>query len=274
MKLLRLNDLGLVAMIAGLLAVPVELAAQRRGAVQDPAATARQYYNQGDYDAAIAAATPAAGTPAAALVLGRAHLERFRRIGAERDLVAARESLRGLDAGALSPRDRIELVIGLAEALFLEDSFGPASQLFESILDRADEIGPGAYERGLDWWGTAVDRHAQRRGPAERAGIYAAVIDRMRGELVRNPGSAAAAYWVAAAARGSGDLEAAWNAAIAAWVRAPLTADRGVSLRADIDRLVTQAIIPERARQIAGPRHTETLGALLTEWEQVKLRWE
>ena len=41
-----------------------------------------------------------------------------------------------------------------------------------------------------------------------------------------------------------------WYAAAAGWVGALLARDRGAALRADLDRLVTQAIIPERASRL------------------------
>ena len=90
----------------------------------------------------------------------------------------------------------------------------------------------------------------------------------MRDELTARPGSAAAAYWLAAAARAQGDLQAAWDAAEAGWVRASLATDRGAALRADLDRLMLVAIVPERARALAQPEDT-----LLLDWENFKERW-
>ena len=112
-------------------------------------------------------------------------------------------------------------------------------------------LGTPAHERVLDWWATAVDRQAQARQPDERPAIYARVLERMNEEIAEYPGSTAAGYWLAAAARASGDTERAWHAAHAGWLRASLADDRGVALRADLDRLVTQAIIPERAAKQA-----------------------
>jgi hypothetical protein len=51
-------------------------------------------------------------------------------------------------------------------------------------------------------------------------------------------------------------------------VRAPLTSDRGVTLRADIDRLVLRAIVPDRAKVTA-----QTPDSLRQQWEQFKERW-
>jgi hypothetical protein len=45
-----------------------------------------------------------------------------------------------------------------------------------------------------------------------------------------------------------GDLDRAWSAAIAAWVRSTLDPAATAQLRVDLDRVVEQALIPERAR--------------------------
>ena len=99
--------------------------------------------------------------------------------------------------------------------------------------------------------------------------IDARIVERMRSELALDPGSSPASYWLAAAARGTGYLDRAWQAAIAGWVRASLARDRGAALRADLDRLATEAIIPERAspppdprRPPGGRRHAERVGRL------------
>lgn len=90
----------------------------------------------------------------------------------------------------------------------------------------------------------------------------------MRDELGVNVASTVASYWLAAAARGQGDLQGAWEAAEAGWVRAPLAADHGTALRADLDRLMHDAIVPERARALGQP--VETLRA---QWEEFKGKW-
>ena len=93
----------------------------------------------------------------------------------------------------------------------------------------------------------------------------------MEDELATHPGSGAAAYWLAAAARAQGDLQAAWDAALAGWVRATLTVDRGAALRADLDRLVLRAIVPDRAkgdRADAG-RRAPSVGAVQRTLESV-----
>jgi hypothetical protein len=91
----------------------------------------------------------------------------------------------------------------------------------------------------------------------------------MEHELASNPSSAVAAYWLTAAARGQGDLQAAWDAARAAWVRSTLAADDGEALRTDIDRLVVHALVPEGAKATA-----QEPEALRQEWERFKERWK
>jgi hypothetical protein len=243
----------------------------------DPLAEARRLYNLGEYDAAERAAREAvraAGSAdAARVVLGRVLLERFRRSADAADLSAARESLRMVNASALDARDRVELALGFAEALFLADRFGAAAELFDPLIDRSAVLGPAARERVLDWWATAIDRHAQGRPPSERAALYQRILDRMSAELTQDPGSTPASYWTAAAARGAGDLERAWNASLAAWVRAPLARDRGVMLRGDLDRLVIHAIVPERAARASPRESKQALAAMLGDWEAFKNSW-
>jgi hypothetical protein len=179
-----------------------------------------------------------------------------------------------VDTAPLDTAERVELTIGLAEALYFEEHYGAAAQLFESVRQRSALLGAPAHERVLDWWATAVDKHAQSRPAEERPAIYARVLERMNDEIAEYPGSAAAGYWLAAASRASGDIERAWNAALAGWLRATLTDDRGMGLRADLDRLVTQAIIPERAsKQTAKGDAREAAAAMLNEWNGFKKKW-
>lgn len=244
----------------------------------DPIAEARRLYNRGDYEAAERSAREALAVPgradAARVVLGRIQLERFRQTASRADLDAARNTLKAIDPSALDGREQIELVVGLAEALFLEDRFGAAAVLFESALDNSALLGPSARERVLDWWATALDRQAQLLPSADRAPLYARLTDRMREELSLVPASTTAGYWLAASARAAGNPDAAWSYAIAAWVRAGLAEDRGAALRADLNRLVVQAIIPERAAKLAGkgdPKLAQT--SLLSEWEAFQNAW-
>ena len=246
-------------------------------AVADQLAEARRLYNAGQYDAAEQAALAALKQPGlsegARLVLGRIHLERFRQNANAAELTAAREALRAVDGRAIDQRDRIELTIGLGETLYLSDRFGPAAELFQWALDRSVALGPIAHERLLDWWATALDRLAQSQPREAREATYRRILQRMEQELALDPGLAPAAYWLTAAARGMGDLERAWNAAAGAWVGALLARDRGAALRADLDRLVTQAIIPERAARLQLKDSNQAAAGMVAEWEAFKANW-
>jgi len=243
----------------------------------DPLADARRLYNLGQYDAAERAARDAFRIPASAegarVVLGRIQLERYRHSSASTDLSDAIAMLTAVDGRRLDARERIELLIGLAESLYLEDRFGAAAALFESALGPSGTLGPVAHGRALDWWATAIDRQAQNRPAAERQELYGRITERMTAEIARDPGSQPAAYWLAAAARGAGDFERALNEATAGWVRAQLAGDRGQALRADLDRLVMQGILRDRALRLPSREHTQALAGMVGEWEAFKARW-
>jgi hypothetical protein len=248
-----------------------------RAAEPVPLARARALYNAGDYDAAIAAAVEARKIPAAAepalLVLARAHLERYRQRADPADLTAAREELQGVRLQALAPRDRVDLIVGYGQSLFLSEAFGAAAELFDTALAQGTPIPPRARALILDWWASALDREAQARPIDRRTPIFEKIETRMQEELYRDPASAPAAYWLVVAARGAGDLERAWDAAIAGWVRASLNPESASILRADIDRFVTQALIAERARN--RPRESgDPAVALRGEWELIKSQWK
>ena len=76
------------------------------------------------------------------------------------------------------------------------------------------------------------------------------------------------------AARGTGDLDRAWNAAIAAWVRSTLNPATIGQLRADLDRVVEQALIPERARSNPAREGFDQVEMLRAEWALVKENWK
>ena len=239
---------------------------------KDPLDRARMLYNQRQFDAAVSAADEVRRLPGQAdgadLIAARAYLERFRERSSPDDLARARERLRGIDPEKFSSRERIDFIVGLGETLFFEGASGAAAAVFESVLLTGGDLSDDARERVLDWWASALDQDARPRPEIERQTVYQRVRDRMALELAANPASATAPYWTAAAARGQGDLQAAWDAAEAAWVRAPLTRDHGVSLRRDLDVLVQKAIVPERARVLGRPPET-----LMTEWEAFKTLW-
>ena len=244
-------------------------------APQNPLVRARQLYNQEQYDAAIVAAGEARARPeladAAAVVLGRAHLERFRMSSDAADLTAAREVLVSTDTASLVERDRFELLVGLGELLYFEGHYGAAGELFGAALGGAAAVDRAGRESVLDWWAMALDHEAQASGDAERRHLYARMLERVEPAAAGESPSAAAMYWVAAAAAGRDDFGHAWHAAIAAWVRAPLAPERRATLRADLERLVQQVIIPGRAVTLAPAADPkQTIAAMQSEWNAIK----
>jgi len=243
----------------------------------DPLIAARQFYNAGQFDRAIDAATEAAAIPSAAssahLVLGRSRLERYRKSAAAIDLDGARTDLRAVDPRAIDARERVDLQIGLALLLYFEERFGAAAELLAPLVDLTTTLAPDAHERALEWWATSLDREAQAMDPIDRVPVYARVVDRMEAEQKRDAMSPAACYWLAAAARGSGDLDRAWASAQACWVRSSLAPDGGSALREDLDKLVTQAIIPEKSAKGSVRDRRQAAGSLSTEWETFKKAW-
>jgi hypothetical protein len=245
----------------------------------DPLSEARANYNAERYEAAIVAAASAREDHSladeASVIFARSHLERYRQTRDTAHLTAAREALNAVDTARLSPADHCEFTVGMAEWLFFSDRFGAAAELFESALgDHDHELAAADRDRVLDWWATALDRHAQVT-PGHRRNLYQRIVDRMSDELADRPGSLAAGYWLPAAARGLGNLDRAWSAAVAGWLRARSAPDHGAALRADLDRLMQTAIIPERAREMArpsgDPRAIEQ--GLTAEWELLKEQW-
>ena len=246
-----------------------------RASAADPneaLARARTLYNERKFESAIAAAEEGRLSPehadSADLIVARAYLERYRESASADDLTNARDRLRRLDPQRLSTRERTEFVVGLGATLFFDGPAGAAADIFESVL-AGYEISPDARERVLDWWASALDRDVRPRSEFDRQAVYAKIRERMRTEIGGHPGSGVAAYWMAAAAAGQADWQAAWDAAHAGWVRAPLGTDYGESLRVDLDRLMSRAIAPERAKVISVPPEL-----LLSEWEQFKERWK
>jgi hypothetical protein len=265
------------------LALTVSLNALAGAAVDQPEPTAlaraREAYNEGRYDAAIGSARRAlelSEQPGEArLVLARALLERFRTTSEPQDLVEARDLLRRVELSRLPPAERHELMIGFGQWLFLTGRYGAAAELFDIALGSAGSASAQTRDRVLDWWASALDRQVQESG-GDASELYSRVLDRMEDESRRDPACASAGYWVAAAARALGQLDRAWQAAMAAWVRTDFTADRAAALRADLDRLVLTAIIPDRAREAAGGRgdQRQVADTMVTEWERFKADWE
>jgi hypothetical protein len=229
-----------------------------------------------DFDAAIEAAAAArrvrGAADAASLILARARLERFRESQDVFDLTAGRSLLAQIDPSRLSARDRVEWLVGLAESMYFDGQFGAAAEIFDEALGGASVVDRESRERLLDWWASALDERA-RSVPAPQS-TYVRILQRMEEELRGNRQPAAASYWLVVAARGSGDLTRAWDAAMSGWVRAPLAGARAEGLRADLDRYVNQVLIPERARQPASVEESaRTAAALRADWEALKQRW-
>jgi tetratricopeptide (TPR) repeat protein len=269
---------GVATLILAVILVggPAEALAQP---ADDPLATARQLYNVEDYGGAIEAARAAADArPAmhheALLLEGRSFLERYRASAEPEDLADARKALRDVDPETLAERSRVDLLVGLGQALYLDGEYRAAAAFFATALEQTAWLSPIGREKVADWWSTAMDRHAQTRPAEERVDIYLQVEARMETHLGRYPDSSAAPYWMAAAALARGDLDLAWDLAVAAWVRAPFSADKGAALRADIDRLVVRGLVPERTKRLPGrPNESEAANSLLAEWELAKEKW-
>jgi hypothetical protein len=261
-----------------LLLIVLVLAAWPASAAEHPSlAKARALYNAADYDGAIDAAVvaraDAASANAAALVAARAHLERHRARMDPADLDAARGALNAVRPDGLTPRDRVDLLVGLGQALYLGNTFGAAAELFDTALSQSAILPAADRLLLLDWWATALDREAQTLAADRRVPLFALIRDRMEAEVRRDPGSAPANYWLAVSSRGTGDLDRAWHAAVAGWIRAHLAPASAAVLRADLDRLVTQALIPERTRQRPAREQAEAATTLRAQWETVKTQW-
>ena len=241
-------------------------------------AQARVLYNAADYDGALEAASAAladqASAPAATLVAARAHLERYRIRLDPGDLASARAALGTIPAATLTPRDYLDLLVGLGQALYLDEMFGAAAELFDVALSRRSSLAGRDQLALLDWWATAMDREAWRLPVDRRLALLDKVRVRMEEEVRQDPGSPAANYWLAASARGAGDLERAWHAAVAAWVRAPLRPETSAVLRADIDRFVGEVLVPERARSQPSQETTAAVDSLRADWNALKSQWQ
>jgi tetratricopeptide (TPR) repeat protein len=261
--------------LALLVGAPLPLFAQTARA---DLAKARTLYNQKQFDEAIASATQARRQPdiadMAAIVLARAHLERYRERSDPSDLGAAREALSAVRATTLDVRDQTELILALGQSLFLEDDFGAAAEMLESGLERATTADPALSEAMMEWWGSSIERLAGTKSRDPRHALFRRLFAAASDELARHPTSAAAIYWSAAALRGAGDLERAWDAAVAGWVRSRLLGERSTLLRADLDRLVLEGIVPDRVRHLVSEQQAGAESQLKADWELVKEKWK
>ena len=60
------------------------------------------------------------------------------------NLTAARDALRVVDATQVSPRNQVELTLGLGQWLFLNERYGPAAELFDAALGRDEALPAGS----------------------------------------------------------------------------------------------------------------------------------
>jgi hypothetical protein len=260
-----------------LVLVTIMAGASSAWSAEPPALTrARGLYNVADYTAAIEAAAEARRDPeaadTAAVVLGRAYLERYRQSANPSDLQAGHEALRAVRAGRLAARDHVELLVGLGQYFFLSESFGPAGELFDNALAESVLLNPRERLLLLDWWANALSRSAQARA-------FERIVARMDDEIRRDPASPVANYWLPVAARGAGDVERAWDVAMAGWVRSALVPETAYQMRQDLDRFVIEALVPELARARSASDTPAAAGrarderAVREEWERLKQQW-
>jgi len=263
--------------IRSVITLALVLAATSAAGPRDVLSRAKQLYNGAQYGEAIDAARDAARTPALAsaaqLVAARALLERFRASNDEDDTRQAREALKQVRAADLTDEDRVELTIALGESLYFDGQAGAAAEQFELALGRVERKAAVRRERLLDWWATALDRQSQSSAEPVARILQARIIRRMEDELRVDMGATVASYWLAAAARSSGDIERAWDAAIAGWVRVSQLGPRGASARGELDALVTRAIIPDRARAVSPASPDAAAATMRSQWEALKQAW-
>jgi hypothetical protein len=269
MKWTALHVMGLAGMLV------VSLA---QAPVTDPLTTARRAYNERHYDAAISAAQEALRLPnlanPAAVVLARAHLERFRTGSDAADLAAAHKALAQVKPDLLSPADRTEFLVGMGVAMYVDGCadgcHSAAAEFFELALAAGGAPDPAARESIFEWWATSMDLQAQYGPEEDRVTTYRRILERAEAERARDLNSVSATYWIAAASRGTGDFNRAWGAAVAGWVRAKYLGARGETLRNDLQTLVYDVLLPERAKQLvpdADPR--PLLEMLRKQWAEI-----
>lgn len=259
----------------------VSASEERQQRARAALAEARSLFGQARYEAAAEAtgrardAVPDDGTASA--VYGRAMLERYRETAEATFLTQALDALRSVDGATLAKNDQVDLILGLALGLYLSGEFRPAGDMFATSFEMAEAADPALRDRAVDWWATAMSRHAQSLPALERKKAFEQMLTAMTEEAKHDPSSASAGYWAVVATRGLGDLDRAWDAAIAHWVRAQLCRDGGDALREDLDTLMATTIIPERARRGAAAQnssdHAPIEALLFAEWRGVKDKW-
>ena len=168
------------------------------------------------------------------------------------------------------PQERIEFIVGLGETLYFDGTYGAAASVFESVIVPARRVDVRrARERVLDWWASALDRDARPRSEFERQPIYQRIRDRMAAELARRARQRHRRVLDRGRRSRAGRSSGGMGRGAGRWVRAPLASERGAALRADLDRLVLLALVPERARQTG-----QSPDLVRLEWERFKERWQ
>lgn len=254
----------------------------RPAAAQKELKQARQLYNTSNFDEAIQAAEPSLDKPkiaaSAALIIARSRLERFRISGDQADLTAARQELTALNPRKLTPQESIEWQMGLGETLVFENQFGPASEIFASLFPAArTRFTAAQMDKLVEWWANSTARFAETFSGTARSESYGHMLLTLRTSLQLDPPSRAGTYWLVVASRGVGDLEGAWNAAVAGWIRAG-SMQGGDQLREDLEQYMMQTVIPERARARTGQRQgtsvtTLEIAAMTRQWRTLTQRW-
>ena len=153
-------------MIGALLLALVLIPAVPAWSAEHPALIrARTLYNAGSLDEAISAAglsrLDAESVDASGLVIARAHLERYRLRADPADLASARENLAVVRTASLSPRDQLDLLVGLGQSLYFVNSSAPrrsySTRRCGVLRHSASEIG------GCSWIG-GPRRSIDKRG--------------------------------------------------------------------------------------------------------------
>jgi hypothetical protein len=264
------------AVIAALVLVLCATAAE---AAEPPALVkARALYNAAEYDGAIQAAAEARRQPEwddeALLVIARSHLELYRQRFDPANLTMAREALTAVRAAELTPRDYVDLLVGMGQQLYFTDEFGGSAELFDTALAQGFLLNGRERLMLLDWFANALERSTQMRSSDRRFTVFQRLSDRMDEELRRDPANPVANYWLAVGARGIGDIDRAWDVAMAGWVRSRLASGAMEMVRPDLDRFVVQVLIPERARSRSAREPQEAVKAMRDEWELFKEQWK
>jgi hypothetical protein len=261
-----------------LAAVAVLFAASVEAAEPPSLIKARDLYNAGDYSGAIAAAAEARRqadwADTAAVVQGRAYLERFRQGADPEDLAAGIQALQSVRPPKLAPRDYVDLLVGFGQYSYLAGQFPLAGQLFDTALAQGFLLTGSERLRLLEWWVNALNQSAQTRPADRRTMVFGQMMSRMEEEIRRDAANPVANYWLPVAARGIGDIELAWDVAMAGWVRSSLSPDTASDVRRDLDDFVTKVLIPERVLARGSRDSPEATKAMLSEWEQLKQQWK